>query len=115
MTNLNQWLTRTTHGDSARTIARNIGRSHTAVSGWIRAGDMPPGVVLEIARAYHADPLEGLMAAQFLHRHDFETTHTAAKYVPTSALMDEVTKRWTVWAEHERAGNHWKPPTAWIT
>jgi transcriptional regulator with XRE-family HTH domain len=112
-----QWLRRVTDRASARSIADKIGRSHTAVSRWIRDERIPCEVVLEIAHAYNADAVEGLFVSGYLRREDFAagTLLRVVRQAPTSMLIEELTERSKSWGEAVKSGKRWAPPVSWVS
>jgi hypothetical protein len=108
---LSEWLSTATDDASARAIAATINRSHTAVSGWIRRGEMPCEVVMQIARAYGADPLHGLIASKHLEVSDLTASsmREVIKYLPSEMLVQELADRVEVFNAAKREGKQWNP------
>lgn len=63
MSDLSDWVAAATGNASARSLARKVHHSPDSMSRWLTGGTMPPGVVVQIARAYGANFLEGTIAA----------------------------------------------------
>jgi hypothetical protein len=66
MTALDAWVGRITDGASDRKIADQLGIAGTMFSRWKRLNSMPAPRVIELARAFRADCIEGLVAAGYL-------------------------------------------------
>jgi hypothetical protein len=50
-----------------RSIARTMGDSHNSVTRWLAREQPPAEFVIRLAREFRADPIEGLIAAGYLH------------------------------------------------
>lgn len=105
-----EWIRSVTDGASARQIAASIHRSHTSVASWVRTGDPPAEVVIQIARAYRADPVGGLIASGALTMDDLMPyLRTALSHAPQTWLTDELHRRSRVWEEVTSAGETFTP------
>lgn len=104
------WQRSVTGGASARQIAARVNRSHTSVLAWTRTGDPPAEVVIQIARAYGADPVAGLLAAGCLTVDDFMPyLRTALTHAPLTWVTEELHRRARVWEEVTVAGERFQP------
>lgn len=88
------WLATITT-DSARTIAKATGLSHTTIS---RAADNttpPPAVVVAVARAYGANPVTALAQTGLLTTAEAEPFSGAheLRTVPSAVLLQELLRR----------------------
>lgn len=93
-----EWVCRVTGGASARQIALRVHRSRTSVARWVRDGDPPAEVVIQIAREFGADPVAGLLAAGCLTKDELVPHFRASlKYMPLTLLTDEVAERARGW------------------
>lgn len=88
------WLSVVAPGESARSIASQIGHTSSSFSRWQRSGRPPADVVTKVARMYDASILDGLVASGWL------TGDTSAAIavqvlegVPTLALVNEFQRR----------------------
>jgi len=95
ITNWTQWLTRVTDHASDRDIGKRAGISHTTVSRWRNTGRAPADGVILVARAYRADPIDGLIAAGYLTEADLAATslRNAVRHAPTGYLTEELHER----------------------
>lgn len=92
------WVRDVTGGASARQIALRIHRGHTSMQRWLRTGDPPAEVVIDVARAYQADPIAGLLAAGCLSKDELVPhLRSVLRYTPLTFLTDEVHERAVVW------------------
>jgi hypothetical protein len=65
------------------------------VARWIRHGVLEPNELLALARAYKADPIEGLLASGWLTMNDLRNggmTYIISR-APTRMLVNELHKR----------------------
>lgn len=81
--------------DSARTIAKATGLSHTTIS---RAADNPtpaPAVVVAVARTYGYNPVEALARAGLLTTAEARPTTSEAslRAISSRALLQELLRR----------------------
>jgi hypothetical protein len=108
------WIGKSTGDASARAIAGKVGKSHTVVAKWLREGEMPCYAVLDLARAYDADPIEGLLAAGYLTIEDLMRVGVpaAVKAAPTEMLIEELAARSRAITAARKAGSQWNPPHA---
>ncbi len=90
-----QWLDRTTEGSSARAIAHRIGVHHTTVSRWMNSNTAPCGEIIRIARAYRADPVDGMISGGWLTEQDLMNggLRNAVRHAPTAYLTEELHER----------------------
>jgi transcriptional regulator with XRE-family HTH domain len=90
-----QWLTRVTLGDSQDVIARRTGVSRASVGRWFRRERVDGVVVLRVAAAYGADPLEGLIAARWLVSTEisYDAIRSVVKRAPSNMLIEELYAR----------------------
>lgn len=58
--NFNEWFTETTHDDSWRTIAEKLHTTHPTIKR--RLNNAEADAIIELAVAYGANPVEGLVA-----------------------------------------------------
>ena len=109
---MNGWVREVTAGASARSIGKTVNRSHTAISRWLKAEEMPCEVVLEIARVYQADPIRGLIAAGYVTTDDLLAggSRNLLSYVPSSMLIQELAHRSKSYEKAVRGGSRWNPP-----
>lgn len=70
MNAFDEWKERVTHGDSWRTIAEKLGTTHPTIKR--RLENEPASAVVEVARAYKANPIPGLLAADVLSTEDLK-------------------------------------------
>jgi hypothetical protein len=97
MNPLMEWVSTLTQQESARAISEKVGRSHTAVSKWLRSGCMPAEVVIDIARSYNGDVVEGLLAGGLMIPADLANggLRSAVRHAPTIFLTEELHARAT--------------------
>lgn len=90
-----EWFRSTTGGDTQAQIAQRLGVSRATVARRFRRGVLDPNTVLAVARAYHADPIQGLLAAKWLRPQDLHNggTRYVVSYAPTEMLVDELHAR----------------------
>ncbi|MEZ3156840.1 hypothetical protein AB1K56_07895 [Microbacterium sp. BWR-S6Y] len=102
MTMWRQWLDRATNRDSDREIARKTRLAHTTIGRWRNAGTAPAEGVIAIARAYGADPIEGLIFAGLLTEADLLNggLRNAVRHAPTAYLTEELHERVTTGRVH---------------
>lgn len=67
-----KWLEKIGRGDAPTGMAEKAGLYRGTFSRQYNAGKIPPNVIVAIARAYKADPLEGLIACGLLDRSEVE-------------------------------------------
>lgn len=104
------WVRGVSGGASARQLAVRIHRSPTSVAKWLRDGNPPAEAVIDIARAYGADPIAGLIAAGSLSVSDLMPyLKTALVHAPQTWLTEEVHRRSTAWERVTAAGETFKP------
>lgn len=70
MQTFKQWVREATGGQSLRQMAEVLADSHPTIGRRINAND--PTLVPEIAQAYGADPIDGLIACNFITTSDLE-------------------------------------------
>jgi len=111
MNALATWVDRLTGNASARNLGRCINRSHTAVSAWMKDGGMPAEVVIDIARCFSGDAVEGMLAAGILTGADLDSggLRNAVRMAPTIYLTEELHFRSVSWEEARSSGVPWKP------
>lgn len=92
-----QWLDRATKLESDRQIARKVGLTHTTISRWRNAGTAPAEGIIRIARAYDADPIDGLVSAGIITQADLMNggLRNAVRHAPTVYLTEELHERAT--------------------
>lgn len=90
-----EWFARATEGETQGQIADRLGVSRATVVRWLRGGVLDPNAVLAVARAYHADPIEGLLAARWLKPADLHNggVKYIVSYAPTRLLVNELHRR----------------------
>lgn len=95
ITNWNQWLDRATNQASDHDIARRTNLTHPTIGRWRRNGRAPAEGVILIARAYKADPVDGLVSAGYLTESDLMNggLRNAVRHAPTAYLTDELHER----------------------
>lgn len=91
----NEWLDRVTNQESDRQIAARTGFTHPTVGRWRSAGKAPADSIIVIARAYGADPVDGLVSAGILTESDLMNggLRNAVRHAPTAYLTDELHER----------------------
>lgn len=105
-----EWVRVVSGGASARQIAARIHRSHSSVARWVRDDGVPAEVVIEIARAYDADPVEGLVAAGHLSVGEIVPhLRNVLKYTPQTYLTEELHRRSRVWEAATMQGESFTP------
>lgn len=62
------WIEHVTAGDSLRAIAARVDSTHTTIQRRLR--NREADAIIELARAYDTNPLQGLIAAGAITRHD---------------------------------------------
>jgi hypothetical protein len=109
---LSKWVEDLTDGASARMISVKLKRSHTAVAKWIRKGDMPCDVVIQMSREYGGDPIQGLLAAGYIRVEDMTAGGMlrAIQFAPSEALIEELARRANDYNDAKREGKPWTPP-----
>lgn len=91
---LNEWVAETTDNSSARQIAHRLNRSNDSVSRWLRRGLMPAEVVVQIARIYSGNLLEGVLAAGVIGLEDVERAMPSLiRHAPSVLLTEELHRR----------------------
>jgi hypothetical protein len=95
MTTLDAWVGRITDGASDRKIADRLGIAGTMFSRWKRLESMPAPRVIELARAFKADCVEGLVAAGYLTEDEAASAGTAGAVRAASdkSLIEELHRR----------------------
>lgn len=90
-----EWLARATAGETQTQIAERLGVSRATVARWARRSVLDPNTVLAIARAYNADPIQGLLASGWLEPGDLENggMRYLISVTPTSTLVRELYRR----------------------
>jgi hypothetical protein len=89
-----RWVYDVTEGVSMTKISRRIGVARSNVSHWMNDG-VPAHAVVQIAVAYHADLIAGLVAADWLKPEqvaDLDPTEML-RHASTDALVDELERR----------------------
>lgn len=105
-----EWVQEVTGGASARQIAARTHRSHTTVSRWIRDGGAPADVVLNIAKAFGGDPIQGLLAAGLLTLEDLRPALRAGlSAAPQTLLTAELHRRSQAWTHARVQGYDFEP------
>lgn len=73
MTSWRQWFDRIAPADwTERSVARDTGNDNKSVGRWMDLDQPRAEFILDLARAYNGDPIEGLVAAGFLAPRDVE-------------------------------------------
>lgn len=92
-----QWLDRATDHASDREIGRRTGLNHTTISRWRNAGRASAEGTIAIARAYRADPVDGLIAAGILTEAEVlaRDVRAVVRRAPTVFLTEELHGRAT--------------------
>lgn len=91
-----EWRDRVAGDDSERAIAARMGISNNRVGRHLRESDPPIAeTVIDFARAYGVNPVDGLVAAGLIHQQ--EALRAAAseplRTAPQLQLLDELTRR----------------------
>lgn len=91
----NQWLARVTNHASDHEVARRAGITHTTIGRWRKSGRAPAEGIITIARAFRADPIDGMVAAGLLTEADLMNggLRNAVRHAPTAFLTDELHER----------------------
>lgn len=77
MSYLQEWADKITNGASLRTIAKELNANHATISRRLAGND--PALVVELARAYNHNPIEGLLGIGFITQRDIDAySHSAA-------------------------------------
>lgn len=94
MSNVQKWIHAVTAGASHRAIAERIGASNSTVSRWFDR-DLSPSSIVTIARAYDANPVEGLRESGLITQEEINLASTAAgiETAPLDQLMLELARR----------------------
>lgn len=81
--------------DSARTIAKATGLSHTTITRASKAATPPPAVVVAVARAYGYNPVEALSHTGLLTPAEARPTtgEASLRHVSTRVLLQELLRR----------------------
>ncbi|WP_405497331.1 hypothetical protein [Nocardia sp. NBC_00511] len=90
------WKRTVTRGASTRAIAERLDSNGPRVKRHLEESDPPVAdTVIELARAYGANPVEGLIAAGLLTRSDVDraATKDALAEVPMLQLLEEAAER----------------------
>jgi transcriptional regulator with XRE-family HTH domain len=90
-----EWFERVTRGETQQQIGDRLGVSRSTVVRWMRHGVLEPNELLALARAYKADPLQGLLASGWLTMEDLRNggmTYILSQ-TPTRLLVNELYKR----------------------
>lgn len=97
METVNSWIRRTTEGHSIRAVALKIGVAQPTLSRQMSEHKVTPETVVAIARAYNANPLEGLEAQGLLNADDLAQYRVAPAWhkVSDRELLDEIERRLT--------------------
>jgi hypothetical protein len=98
------WVHDVTGGASVTKISRRIGVARSNVSHWMNDG-VPAHAVVQIAVAYHADLVAGLIAADWLKPEqidDLDPTEML-RHAPLDLLVDELERRKSQHYELRRA------------
>jgi DNA-binding transcriptional regulator YdaS (Cro superfamily) len=89
-----QWVQDSTGGASARAIASRINVSPSSVATWMRTERPPASAVVEIARAYSADIVVGLVTAGIMSEDDVKAdVERRLRHVPMELLLAELARR----------------------
>lgn len=73
MTSWKQWFDSIAPADwTERSVARDTGNDNKSVGRWMDLAQPRAEFILQLAHAYNADPLEGLIAAGYLEPRDVE-------------------------------------------
>lgn len=88
------WIQRIS-SDSARTIAKNTGLSHTTISRTADNPTPPPAVVVAVARAYGYNPVTALAETGLLTHDEAQAFdgRQALNMVSSRALLQELLRR----------------------
>lgn len=91
----NEWLDHATEGETQIQIAERLGVSRATVARWVHRKVLEPNAVLAIARAYHADPIQGLLASGWLKPQDLNNGGMLymVSYAPLRMLVNELHRR----------------------
>ena len=93
--NWDDWFHRVTRGETQQQIGERLGVSRSTVARWMRHGVLEPNELLALARAYKADPIQGLLASGWLSMEDLK--NGGMTYIiscaPTRMLVNELYKR----------------------
>jgi hypothetical protein len=95
MTALDAWVGRITDGASDRKIADQLGIAGTMFSRWKRLNSMPAPRVIELARAFRADCIEGLVAAGYLTADEAHSAgvQSTVRDATDKSLIEELHRR----------------------
>ena len=90
-----QWFERVTQGDTVNAAAEKAHMVGSTLNRQVRAATLSPESIVAIARAYDADPIEGLIISGLitdldLHHHRGETL---LAHLSNKMLADEVWRR----------------------
>lgn len=90
-----EWLEHATEGETQAQIAARLGVSRSTVARWSHRGVLDPDIILALARAYNADPIQGLLAARWLKPQDLNNggMRYVVSYAPTRMLVNELHRR----------------------
>jgi len=93
--NWSTWFDRVTRDETQQQIGARLGVSRSTMARWMRHGVLEPNELLALARAYKADPIEGLLASGWLTMEDMK--NGGMSYIlsnaPTRMLVNELYKR----------------------
>jgi hypothetical protein len=103
---LMEWIAETTDNASARRIASRLNRSNDSVSRWLKRGDMPADVIIQLARVYDGNLLEGVLAGGVIVPEDVEKAMPSLlRYAPMWMLTEELHRRTIREARAERTAS----------
>jgi transcriptional regulator with XRE-family HTH domain len=90
-----EWFASATKAATQSQIADRLGVSRATLNRWLHRGRLDPNTVLAVARAYSADPIQGLLAAKWLTTKDLHNggTEYVVSYAPTRMLVNELHRR----------------------
>lgn len=95
MTDIDQWIRKTTGGDSGRKIAKKAGMPSATLNRQMAESALTPETIVKIARGYGESAVPGLIAFGLLVDSDIAevSIEEALQYAEDEQLMDEVLRR----------------------
>jgi len=95
MTDIDQWIRRTTGGDSGRKIAKKAGMPSATLNRQLAESALTPETIVKIARGYGQSAVPGLIAYGLLVDSDIAevSIEDALERAEDEQLMDEVLRR----------------------
>lgn len=89
------WFHHITGGESQRTVAQKINVQQSKLSRQLKAGELDPEIIRDIARAYGTKPVDAFLDTGFLNEDDVTLVgvELALGYATNSQVWAEMSKR----------------------